>query len=159
MPSPFDPDLASKLLAKAGVSISAAELRARASPTGTRRSDMKMEMRETGDDSDLDDPEDLTMSHGMGNSGGNKFHPGFSPNRKFYNEQIWENFLTNYYTLTAFNHPNTTITRVRQDAQKMLDSQKENAMQHSAATGSAILDTYLQFITENTFGKISFNIV
>lgn len=88
MPSPFDPDLASKLLAKAGVSISAAELRARASPTGTRRSDMKMEMRETGDDSDLDDPEDLTMSHGMGNSGGNKFHPGFSPNRKFCHEQI-----------------------------------------------------------------------
>lgn len=55
--------------------------------------------------------------------------------------------------MTAFNHPNTTITRVRQDAQKMLDSQKENAMQHSAATGSAILDTYLQFITENTFGE------
>lgn len=55
---------------------------------------------------------------------------------------------------TAFNHPNTTITRVRQDAQKMLESQKENSMQHGgAATGSAILDTYLQFITENTFGK------
>lgn len=81
MPSPFDPELASKLLSKAGVSISAAELRARASPTGTRRSDMKMEMR-SGDDSDLDDPEDLTMSHGMGNSG-NKFNQGFSPNRKF----------------------------------------------------------------------------
>jgi uncharacterized C2H2 Zn-finger protein len=81
MPSPFDPDLASKLLAKAGVSISAAELRARASPTGTRRSDMKMEMR-SGDDSDLDDPEDLTMTHGMGNSGNNKFNAGFSPNRE-----------------------------------------------------------------------------
>lgn len=83
MPSPFDPELASKLLSKAGVSISAAELRARASPTGTRRSDMKMEMRSGEDDSDLDDPEDLTMSHGMGNSGSNKFNPGFSPNRKF----------------------------------------------------------------------------
>jgi hypothetical protein len=80
MPSPFDPELASKLLSKAGVSISAAELRARASPTGTRRSDMKMELR-SGDDSDLDDPEDLTMAHGMGNSG-NKFNPGFSPNRE-----------------------------------------------------------------------------
>lgn len=55
--------------------------------------------------------------------------------------------------ITAFNHPSTTITRVRQDAQKMLEAQqKDNAMQHSAATGSAILDTYLQFITENTFG-------
>jgi hypothetical protein len=59
-----------------------------------------------------------------------------------------------YHQKTAFNHPNTTITRVRQDAQKLLESQKENAMQqHSAATGSAILDTYLQFITENTFGE------
>ncbi|CRK90785.1 CLUMA_CG004477, isoform A, partial [Clunio marinus] len=131
MPSPFDPELASKLLAKAGVSISAAELRARASPTGSRRSDMKLEMR-SGEDSDLDDPEDLTMAHGLGNSGSNKFNTGFSSN--------------------PFNHPNTTITRVRQDAQKMLESQKDNAMQHSAATGSAILDTYLQFITENTFG-------
>lgn len=85
MPSPFDPDLASKLLAKAGVSISAAELRARASPTGTRRSDMKLGMR-SGDDSDLDDPEDLTMTHGMGNSGNNKYNPGFSSSRKF---QSW----------------------------------------------------------------------
>jgi hypothetical protein len=34
----------------------------------------------------------------------------------------------------------------------MLESQKES-MQHNAATGSAILDTYLQFITENTFGE------
>lgn len=56
----------------------------------------------------------------------------------------------------AFNNPNTTITRVRQDAQKMLEAHKENAMQqHGAATGSAILDTYLQFITENTFGEFS----
>lgn len=151
MPSPFDPELASKLLAKAGVSISAAELRARASPTGTRRSDMKIEMR-SGDDSDLDDPEDLTMSHGMGNSGNNKFHQAFSPNREF---QFKSNFLNVKTKLspTAFNHPSTTITRVRQDAQKMLESQKENALQHGGATGSAILDTYLQFITENAFGE------
>lgn len=77
MPSPFDPELASKLLSKAGVSVSAAELRARASPTGTRRSDMKMDLR-SGDDSDVDDAEDLSMSHG----GSNKFNPGYSPNRK-----------------------------------------------------------------------------
>ena len=37
MPSPFDPDLASRLLAKAGVKVSAAELRARSSPTGPPR--------------------------------------------------------------------------------------------------------------------------
>lgn len=75
MPSPFDPDLASRLLAKAGVKISPAELRARASPTGgTRRNDMKLEARADGDlSNDMDDdPEDLTMSgnggHPLGNS-------------------------------------------------------------------------------------------
>ncbi|XP_070506265.1 protein abrupt isoform X5 [Chironomus tepperi] len=126
MPSPFDPDLASKLLQKAGVSISAAELRARASPTGTRRSDMKMDLR-SGDDSDVDDAEDLSMSH----SGSNKFNPGYSPN--------------------PFSHPSTTITRVRQDAQKLMEAQKDNPLQGS---GSALLDTYLQFITENSFGSM-----
>lgn len=55
-----------------------------------------------------------------------------------------------FISTTAFSHPNTTITRVRQDAQKFLESQKEQQ-----ATGSAILDTYLQFITENTFGESS----
>lgn len=37
MPSPFDPELASRLLAKAGVKVTAAELRARSSPTGPPR--------------------------------------------------------------------------------------------------------------------------
>jgi hypothetical protein len=131
MPSPFDPELASRLLAKAGVKISPAELRARASPTGTRRSDMKLEIR-SGEDSDLDDPEDLTMSQ----TGIRKFDSDLpmSPN--------------------SFNHPNTTITKVKHESisQKMMDS-KDSPLQHgSAATGSAILDTYIQFITENTFG-------
>lgn len=94
MPSPFDPEMASKLLAKAGVSITAAELRARASPTGTRRSDMKMELR-SGDDSDLDDAEDLTMTHGIGHSGSNKFNSGFSQNREFYF------FLLTFYKFTG----------------------------------------------------------
>jgi hypothetical protein len=80
MPSPFDPELASRLLAKAGVKITPAELRARASPTGTRRSDMKLEMR-SGDDSDLDDPEDLTMCHSAGMKFDNSMR--MSPNRKF----------------------------------------------------------------------------
>lgn len=80
MPSPFDPDLASRLLAKAGVKISPAELRARASPTsGTRRSDIKLELRQPGDDDmdDMDnDPEDLTMGHGgnINNNGSGRYH-------------------------------------------------------------------------------------
>lgn len=86
MPSAFDPELASRLLAKAGVQISASELRARASPTGTRRSDMKLELR-SGDE-DLDDPEDLTMSHGgHNNGGGGRYHDGMmglSPTGNYY---------------------------------------------------------------------------
>ena len=40
MPAPFDPELASKLLSKAGVKVSPSELAARASPTAPRRSDL-----------------------------------------------------------------------------------------------------------------------
>lgn len=40
MPAPFDAELASRLLAKAGVKVSANELAARASPTAPRRSDI-----------------------------------------------------------------------------------------------------------------------
>ncbi|XP_034231618.1 protein abrupt isoform X2 [Thrips palmi] len=81
MPSPFDPELASRLLAKAGVKVTAAELRARSSPTGPpRRSDMRLDLKlennmnnmrfpgapsETGSSigrgDDMDDPEDLTV--------------------------------------------------------------------------------------------------
>lgn len=68
MPSPFDPELASRLLAKAGVKVSPAELRARASPTGPRRGDMRLELPRGGAPSEGgssicggDDPEDLTL--------------------------------------------------------------------------------------------------
>uniref|UniRef100_A0A1B0C8U6 C2H2-type domain-containing protein n=1 Tax=Lutzomyia longipalpis TaxID=7200 RepID=A0A1B0C8U6_LUTLO len=147
MPSPFDPELASRLLAKAGVKVSPAELRARASPTsGTRRNDMKLELRTPGDDSnmgDLDnDPEDLTVgsaAHNNNNSNTNRYLDGM-------------------IGMSAFNHPNTTITRVRQGALTPKSNESISKDSHggqlgsSAATGSAILDTYLQFITENTFG-------
>lgn len=144
MPSPFDPELASRLLAKAGVKISAAELRARASPTGTSRPNMKLDMR-SGEDGDTDnDPEDLTISHGNSNNAGRYEQlMGMSP--------------------SAFSHPNTTITRVRSGAmtpksmeQAIKESQGGNnaGLPHGGPTGSALLDTYLQFITENSFGKI-----
>lgn len=151
MPSPFDPELASRLLAKAGVKISPAELRARASPTGTSsRPNMKLDMR--GEDGDTDnDPEDLTMSgHGPGGNSVGRYSDqlmGLSP--------------------TAFSHPNTTITRVRSGAltPKSLEQMSKDGaggtaqMGHGGATGSALLDTYLQFITENSFGKLIKNYV
>ncbi|XP_053673597.1 protein abrupt-like [Anopheles nili] len=180
MPSPFDPELASRLLAKAGVKISPAELRARASPTGTRRNDgMKLELRSGDGGDEFDDPEDLTMSQSSHSESQRRFHEsmmGMSP--------------------TGFNHLNsTTITRVRpgEGTPKMDGMGREggagnggpgnggggpggngvggnalggpdrhgpggpgggpmNHMQPNTPTGSAILDTYLQFITENAFG-------
>ena len=142
MPSPFDPDLASRLLAKAGVKISPSELRARASPTSgtTRRSDIKLEFRQPGDESnmgdDMDDPEDLTMGSGHNNNNmSGRYHD----------------------SMIGFNHPNTTITRVRHGSvtPKSIDGKDVHGtpLPPSAATGSSILDTYLQFITESTFGE------
>lgn len=56
-----------------------------------------------------------------------------------------------------FNHPNTTITRVRHGSLTPKANEGKdggNQMpQHNAPTGSTLLDTYLQFITENTFGE------
>lgn len=132
MPSVFDPDLASRLLAKAGVKVSAAELRARASPTsGTRRSDIKLELRGPNDtDSNIDemeDAEDLTMGGGINNN----------------------NMSGRYDSMMGFPHGNTTITRVA-GGKSDVDGKE---MQQPGATGSTILDTYLQFISENSFGK------
>lgn len=144
MPSPFDPEMASRLLAKAGVKISAAELRARASPTGTRRPDMKLEVRQSGDDGgDTDnDPEDLTMAPiGSSNNGPVGRYPDHLMG----------------LSSSAFSHPGTTITRV--GPPKGLDGKDQHGTPPgssgaaAAATGSALLDTYLQFITENSFGK------
>lgn len=141
MPSPFDPELASRLLAKAGVKISASELRARASPTsGTRRSDIKLELRGPNDtDSNVDeieDPEDLTMGSGHNNNNmSGRYHD----------------------SLMGFNHPNTTITRVRHGDKMDLKDGHGSPLPQAGATGSSILDTYLQFITENTFGEYIFS--
>lgn len=131
MPSVFDPDLASRLLAKAGVKVSPAELRARASPTsGTRRSDMKMDRGPNDTDSnidDMEDAEDLTMGGGGINN----------------------NNMGRYDSMMGFPHPSTTITRV--GAGKPDNDGKD--MQQPGAMGSSILDTYLQLISENAFGE------
>lgn len=140
MPSPFDPELASRLLAKAGVKVSPAELRARASPTSgtTRRSDMKLESRGLNDNDsnidDMEDPEDLTMASGLNNN----------------------NMSGRYDSMMGFNHPNTTITRVGSAGGKS-DNQDSKDLQ-PGATGSSILDTYLQFISESAFGMYDFEL-
>ncbi|XP_065355545.1 protein abrupt isoform X2 [Calliphora vicina] len=150
MPSAFDPELASRLLAKAGVKISPAELRARASPTNStgggngQKVDLNMGvgLKDEMDDSD-DDPEDLTTGAGFGsNMGGNDLSR--------YHESL----------LSNFGHANTTISRIRNEAAAAaavaaLGQQKDlvgGQIPTSTAGGQSLLDTYLQFITENTFG-------
>ncbi|CAG9858787.1 unnamed protein product [Phyllotreta striolata] len=143
MPAPFDPELASRLLAKAGVKISPAELRARASPTGPRRSDVKLDAKSaySGAASEAgssicgdNDPEDLTISNQR--YGGLDF--GLSP------------------PISQQNHFKTNRSG-QAVAAKSLDSLQHLSKEPYPAplappvsgantTGSAILDTYLQLM-------------
>ncbi|KAH8249172.1 hypothetical protein KR032_006981 [Drosophila birchii] len=154
MPSAFDPELASRLLAKAGVKISPAELRARASPTGGSGSSgggggggsgqVKLDLSnasggplDDAEDSD-EDPEDLTTGNGL-------YGMGSSSDLSRYHESL----------LSNFGH-----ARMRNEAAAAaataaaLGQPKDLGVQlpTSNAAGQSLLDTYLQFITENTFG-------
>ncbi|XP_063376704.1 protein abrupt isoform X1 [Cydia fagiglandana] len=66
MPTRFDPELASQLLAKAGVKVSPEQLRARASPTGPRRCDIKLDAKSAASESSSicgdNDNDDLSQS-------------------------------------------------------------------------------------------------
>lgn len=145
----------SRLLAKAGVKVSPAELRARASPTGPRRSDVKLDAKSaySGAPSEAgssicgdNDPEDLTVSQRYG--GG--LDMAMSP--------------------PGMNHHHATSIKVSKMnsagalAAKSIDSIAQNLSKEpypaplappnpqGSSTGSAILDTYLQFIAENSLG-------
>lgn len=142
------------MLAKAGVKVSPAELRARASPTGPRRSDVKLDAKSaySGAPSEAgssicgdNDPEDLTMSqHRYGGLDMAMSPPGM-------------------------NHLNATIKVSKMNSTgaltaKSIDSIVQNLSKEpypaplappnpqGSSTGSAILDTYLQFIAENSLG-------
>ncbi|XP_041566398.1 protein abrupt isoform X3 [Drosophila elegans] len=160
MPSAFDPDLASRLLAKAGVKISPAELRARASPTGGSggssggggsggggggSGQAKLDLSnasggalDDAEDSD-EDPEDLTTGNGLYGMGGS------SSDLSRYHESLLSNFgharMRNEAAAAA-------ATAAALGQPKDLGVQMPN----SNAAGQSLLDTYLQFITENTFG-------
>lgn len=143
-----------RLLAKAGVKISPAELRARASPTGPRRSDVKLDAKSaySGAASEAgssicgdNDPEDLTISHQR--YGG--LDLALSPPLHHQNSN---------FKLNRFNSTGQAV------AAKSVDSLAHNLSKEpypaplpppvsgANTTGSAILDTYLQFITENSLG-------
>ncbi|XP_076762534.1 protein abrupt isoform X2 [Xylocopa sonorina] len=156
MPSPFDPELASRLLAKAGVKVSPAELRARGSPTGPRRGDMKLEILRGGAPSEAgssvcggDDPEDLTLPLSLR-------YGSPTPNN---NTVITKVTGSNSGTSTK----NSTATVIAAKSLDTMHGTREpntaplhpsghlHPSHHNAsATGSAILDTYLQLIAENS---------
>ncbi|XP_072390249.1 protein abrupt [Diabrotica undecimpunctata] len=143
MPAPFDPDLASRLLAKAGVKISPAELRARASPTGPRRSDVKLDAKSaySGAASEAgssicgdNDPEDLTMSNQR--YGGLDF--GLSPPMHQQNH-------------FKMNRSGQAVAAKSLDSLHNLSKEPYPAplappVSGANTTGSAILDTYLQLM-------------
>ncbi|XP_056635655.1 protein abrupt isoform X1 [Diorhabda sublineata] len=143
MPSPFDPELASRLLAKAGVKISAAELRARASPTGPRRSDVKLDAKSaySGAASEAgssicgdNDPEDLTISNQRYSS----LDFGLSP----------PGHQQNHFKM---NRSGQAVAAKSLDSLQNLSKEPYPAplappVSGANTTGSAILDTYLQLM-------------
>lgn len=159
MPSPFDPDLASRLLAKAGVKVSPAELRARASPTGPRRNDMRLELPRSGGGgggapseagSSIcggDDPEDLSLatlplSLRYGSS---------TPNNNTVITKI-----TNNKAIAAKTMENIVHGQNREPNIAPMHSSGHLPMHpglsghHNSATGSALLDAYLQMIADSS---------
>ncbi|XP_017107167.2 protein abrupt [Drosophila bipectinata] len=156
MPSAFDPELASRLLAKAGVKISPAELRARASPTGGSGSSggggggagsqSKLDLSnasggplDDAEDSD-DDPEDLTTGNGLYGMGGS------SSDLSRYHESLLSNF--------GHARMRNEAAAAAATAAALGQQPKDLGVQipTSNAAGQSLLDTYLQFITENSFG-------
>lgn len=163
MPAPFDPELASRLLAKAGVRVSAAELRARASPTGPRRSDVRLEVRpghngplgdrysEGGSLCGGDDPEDLTVPNSRFNMS--------PPNIVSQGHHLGGAVISKVATPKPVHASQKTIDSIAQNLVKSNARDRDNPPPASTvpptSTGSALLDTYLQLIAENSGGMLT----
>lgn len=152
MPSPFDPELASRLLAKAGVRVSAAELAARASPTGPRRSDIRLDLK-----------------HASNNDRGYDRHHSGAPSESSVCGEDPEDLSVTNSRFDALSPPNSTALLKKQAAllaaaavsgnrshMDAIASINREALAAAAAatpnssTGSALIDTYLQMIAEST---------
>ncbi|XP_015117915.1 protein abrupt isoform X1 [Diachasma alloeum] len=148
MPSPFDPNLASRLLAKAGVKVSPAELKARASPTGPRRNDMRLEMpRDAPSEAGSsvcggDDPEDLTLPLSLR-------YGSPTPNNNTVITKISHNKAVAAKSLESMMHGHS-----REPNTAPVHTSGHLPMHHghhnSALGSSALLDTYLQLIAESS---------
>ncbi|KAL0895182.1 hypothetical protein ABMA27_013630 [Loxostege sticticalis] len=139
MPTRFDPELASQLLAKAGVKVSPEQLRARASPTGPRRSDIKLDAKSAASETSSicgdNDNDDLSQS---------RYQDSLPVSPPHIN-----------------NLANTTITKV--PAVRAVTAKAVENLPHGLSGrqhddypphygNSAILDTYMQYFGENLFG-------
>lgn len=142
------------MLAKAGVKISAAELRARASPTGPRRNDVKLDAKSvySGAASEAgssicgdNDPEDLTMSHHR--YGG--LDLAMSPPLNHQGSNYKSGKLNSSGPVAAKSIDSIMHNLSKEPYPAPLAPPVSSA---GNTTGSAILDTYLQFITENSLG-------
>lgn len=168
MPAPFDPELASRLLAKAGVRVSAAELAARASPTGPRRSDLRLDLKNAGGNNDRnyehhhqgrhhsssaaaseggslcgDDPEDLSVQ--------NSRFEALSPQNSINQQSVITKAKAAAFMAAAASASGKSMDAL---AQSLVGREAIAAAAAAAgsSTGSAILDTYLQMIAENSGG-------
>lgn len=137
------------MLAKAGVRISPAELRARASPTGPRRSDVKLDAKSaySGAASEAgssicgdNDPEDLTMSQSR--YGGFDFT--MSPPLNHQN-----NFKHNRFNASGPAVAAKSIDSLQHLSKEPYPAPLAPPVSGANTTGSALLDTYLQLITES----------
>jgi len=160
MPSPFDPELASRLFAKAGIKVSAAELRARASPTGPRRSEVRLELPRALSEAGSsicggDDPEDLTLPLSLR-------YNSPTPNN---------NTVITKISGSSTSKPSTTATAIAAKTLDMIHTSREpniaslhpssHQTSHEASMiseHSALLETYLQLIAENSaFSSMNIN--
>lgn len=139
----------SRLLAKAGVKISPAELRARASPTGPRRSDLKLDAKSaySGATSEAgssvcgdNDPEDLTV-----------------PNPRYGGLDYIMSPPMNHQNNYAINRSGQAVAAKSIDSLQNLSKEPYPAPLAPPVSGantarSAIIESYLQYITENSLG-------
>lgn len=156
MPSPFDPELASRLLAKAGVRVSAAELAARASPTGPRRSDIRLDLKHASNDRGYDgrhhsgapsessvcgeDPEDLSVTN-------SRFDALSPPNSTALLKKQ-----AALLAAAAVSGNRSHLDAIAQSMHRELTASA--AATPNSSTGSALIDTYLQMIAESTGGAL-----
>ncbi|XP_037297702.1 protein abrupt isoform X4 [Manduca sexta] len=140
MPTRFDPELASQLLAKAGVKVSPEQLRARASPTGPRRSDIKLDAKSAASESSSicgdQDNDDLSQSRYQDSV------PVSPPHI---------NSLANT-TITKVPAVRAVTAKTMENLPHGMGPLKHDDYPPGYGGSSALLDTYLQYIGENMFG-------